>query len=550
VSAAPPEARSIGLTARQPVVLLLASGIAIALTETRLPSIIGVLAPPMDASRLILGVAIFVIALNAADHSWRLPWRQLRFAILLAFVGCLVAGFLGGVAWPNSGDEYSYVFLADTFRAGRLWDKPPPDPLLFRAFHVLVMDGRTFSPYAPGWSILLAPFRALGIGWLANPLLTVALATALAGALARLGVSQAVQKPALALVLLTPFTLFLGGSLFPQTMAGALVVGIVWSQLVDEARPHPARKLLTGALFGVLLLTRYDVFAVVVLCYATDRLVRRRFAAILDGLLVVLGLLPFVVCLGFYNAGVSGNPFQLTPTWAAAETADPTVAPISLGLRLIIPVFLSLHWLGNLAQFGGLPVLVLAAVALAAKLRSHSCRFYDFLLPAAVLFYAFAPFTGGHQYGPRYWFWAWPLAMLTVTTGLVEDVGFFQLRGRRVSFEAFSAACVLAAAAAFCVLLVTTHSYIAARRAVFLATPAASRSVVLLPDRSIEKYWWPAPGIPASNLDFTRNDVDYDGAVLYARGDVPDAVPRACALPGRKVFRWQAPDRLVPVICP
>jgi hypothetical protein len=100
------------------------------------------------------------------------------------------------------------------------------------------------------------------------------------------------------------------------------------------------------------------------------------------------------------------------------------------------------------------------------------------------------------------------------------------------------------------VLLVTTHSYIAARRAVFHATPPASRAVVLLPDRWIEKYWWPAPGVYATGLDFTRNNIAFDGPVLYALGDVPDAVPRACALPGRTVFRWQAPDRLVPVNCP
>jgi uncharacterized membrane protein YhaH (DUF805 family) len=351
-------------------------------------------------------------------------------------------------------------------------------------------------------------------------------------------------------VLLTPFTLFLGGSLFPQTMAGALVAGIVWSQLVDEARPHPARKLLTGALFGILLLTRYDVFSIVAACYAIDRLARRRFAAVADGLLVGLGLLPFVIALGLYNAGVTGNPFQLTPVWATANPVSPPETDLGTDPWFVRTLLLNLYWLGALAQFGGLPVLMLAAIALVAKLRRRTCRFHDVLLPAAMLFYAFVPFTGGHQYGPRYWFWAWPLAMLTIATGLVEGTGCFQLRGRRVSFEAFSTACMLSAAAAFCVLLVTTHGYIAARRAVFDATPPASRSVVLLPNRSIEKYWWPAPGLAAPSLDFTRNDIDYDGPVLYARGNLPDAVARACALPGRQVFRWQAPDRLVPVTCP
>ena len=51
--------------------------------------------------------------------------------------------------------------------------------------------------------------------------------------------------------------------------------------------PRRWRKLLIGALFGVLLLSRPDVFAVVVLVYAIDRLWARRLGAIGDGMWVV-----------------------------------------------------------------------------------------------------------------------------------------------------------------------------------------------------------------------------------------------------------------------
>ncbi|MDR3530339.1 MAG: hypothetical protein P4L90_07295 [Rhodopila sp.] len=530
-------------------VLLAATGVVATLTETRVPTIIGRVVPLMDAAHLTLGLVVIGLALEVANRPWRLPWQRPSVAIALAFFGCLAAGWLGGVSWPNSGDEYSYVFLADTLRAGRLWNTAPPDPELFRSFHVLVKDGRTFSPYPLAWSALLVPFRALGAVWLANPLLTVLLGTALIGACRRLELTPIVQKPALALVLLTPFTLFLGGSVFPQTMACALVACIVWAQLRDEAHPRPCRKLLTGALFGILLLTRYDVFAVVALVYAIDRLVIRRLHAVVDGLFVMVGLLPFAACLAAYNAGVTGNPFQLTSTWATPGIVGLPDEGVGVGLLLMRPALFNLVWLGSLAQFGGLPVMVLAAIALATKIRRRTCRFYDFLFPAAVVFYSFVPFTGDHQYGPRYWFWAWPLSMLTITTGLVDQVGRVRIAGRRVAFEGFAAACLIYAAGAFCVLLITTHAYIAARRAIYDVPQPESRAIVLLPNRSLTVWPWQGRKIDAPNLDFTRNGIDYNAKVLYGRDNSPDAVSRACQLDDREVFRWEEPGRLVRVAC-
>ena len=102
------------------VALISAAGAAAALTEMRFPSIVGDPVPPMDVLRLLLGSLALAVALDGSSHSWRLPWRHCGSTILLAFFGCLLAGWAGGVSWPNSGDEYSYVFLADTFRAGRL----------------------------------------------------------------------------------------------------------------------------------------------------------------------------------------------------------------------------------------------------------------------------------------------------------------------------------------------------------------------------------------------------------------------------------------------
>jgi hypothetical protein len=519
------------------------------LTETWVPTIIGRIEPLMDAGHLVIGIVMFAAALVFADRFWRLPWRRPSVAIALAFLGCLLAGWFGGVAWPNSGDEYSYVYLADTFLAGRLWNPVPPDPELFQSFHVAVNGGKMFSPYPVAWSAFLVPFRAVGAVWLANPVLTVLIGVGLLGACRRLNVSSAVQKPALALVLLTPFTLFLGGSVFPQTMACALVVGIVWAQLADDARPRPWCKLLIGALFGVLLMSRYDVFAIVALVYAIDRVVIKRLRVITDGLLVMAGWLPFVACQLAYNFWITGNPLQVVATWGAAGLfGDPMQG--TNAILVLFSALKNLFWLGTMAQFGGLPILVLAVIALAMKIRRRTCRFYDFLLPMAFVFYSFVPFTGAHQYGPRYWFWAWPVSILTITSGLVDEAGYFRFRSRRVAFEPFVAACLVYAAGAFCVLLVTTHYYMVARRVVYAVPEPQTRSVVLLPTRLLTIWPWQDTPINAWSEDFVRNDIDFAGRVLFGRADAPDAVLRACRLDGREVYRWEAPGHLIRVVCP
>jgi hypothetical protein len=65
-----------------------------------------------------------------------------------------------------------------------------------------------------------------------------------------------------------------------------------------------------------------------------------------------------------------------------------------------------------LLVFAGVVPALLYAVTLYLRLRRGVIRFYDLLLPGAVLFYVFDPNDPGHQYGPRYWYFAWPSIVL------------------------------------------------------------------------------------------------------------------------------------------
>jgi len=522
-------------------------GLLMALTETRFPTIVGAADPAGNLLRFTAGLLLLSFALRMAPGI-NLPFRHMGPVICLAFAGCLVAGVVGGVAWPNSGDEYSYVFLADLLLHGRVAAVPPPDLVLFANFHVLVHDGWMFSPYPPGWSMLLAPFRAAGAEVLVNPLLTVLLGAALAATLARLGIVPAVRRAAVALVLLAPFTLFMGGSMFPQTLAATAVAGIVWLQVGDEAAPGRLRKLAIGVLFGVLLITRYDVLAMVALLYALDRLMIRRLAALGDGAWVAFGSLPFVALHLGYNLALTGDTLMLPAVWGGME---PLSAPdMTFGMRMVLALTQNLQFAGELALFGGLPVAALALLGLVARVRARTCRFWNFLLPSAIVFYSLIPFTGGHQYGPRYWFWAFPVCVVTVVTALVDTSGLLRVGSRRVAFERFAACCLLCGSVAFAGLLMTTRTYMQARQEVYAAAPPMQPATVMVPDRLLVLWPWQAAPIMAHSLDFTRNDPPFTGPILYARDNVEDSISRACRLPDRHVYRWVAPGELQQVGCP
>ena len=80
---------------------------------------------------------------------------------------------------PAYHDEYSYLFQAETFLAGRLWFPGHPNPEMARLFdqvHIL-NEGRVASRFFPATGVWIAPFLAMGQPlwghWIAGALATV-----------------------------------------------------------------------------------------------------------------------------------------------------------------------------------------------------------------------------------------------------------------------------------------------------------------------------------------------------------------------------------------
>ncbi len=530
------------------------------------------------AGGLLLGFGNFVYPyLSARDHllGWTLcvslplsagvVWFAQRFRdvslpmawLVPACFGCaLLVEAAGETWWPNSADEYGYVFLARTLLHGRLWNPAPPAPEIFEIAWTYVKDGKWFSQYPPAWPVLLAPFLVVRAAWLVNPLLTAGLGALVLASLRRLGVAARTAGPVAVLLMFSPFVLFNGASLFAHMLAAVLVMGIVWLQLRDEAVAGWADRAGIGALFGVLLLTRYDVFVLVAAPFVLDRLWFRRAAFLLrDAPAMTAGGLPFAMAFMAYNHAFTGRVLRTPYAWASQGAhiglwGKHVVLADAVGAALLRTA----HWAGELAAFTS-PVLIgLVVLAVAARARAGRIRWFDTLLPLAVGFYFLYPANGGHEFGPRYWFFAWPAAMLSVAAGLGGEAGWLQVGRCRVEARALAAAHVPAFLGLALATSVFTHMYVAQRRLVVGAVPPAGRALVLMPTRALVLSRWQSVPITAHSADFCRNGTDMDADVIYGRADNNFGqgemfVRDACAFAGRPVFLWRAPGVVTPVDC-
>ncbi|HKR28672.1 MAG TPA: hypothetical protein VJS11_14510, partial [Acidobacteriaceae bacterium] len=156
---------------------------------------------------------------------------------------------------PLYHDEFSYLFAADTFSAGRLTNPLPPVPTAFETMHV--NTGPTWqSMYPPGTGLVLAAGEKLGLAWIAVLLTTAGFCAAVywmvCGWLPR---GYALAAAAIAMVLVYNGNWWFDNyfCLGLPALGGALVLGSV-------PRIYRSRQLRFTALLGVglviLMLTR------------------------------------------------------------------------------------------------------------------------------------------------------------------------------------------------------------------------------------------------------------------------------------------------------
>lgn len=465
---------------------------------------------------------------DAAGHRFAV-WAAGAPLVVLALAALNRFVLLG---FPNSGDEYAYLYQAQTLAAGRLWNTPiePPDVFFFN--YIVQEPGRVFGSFPVGWPLALAAALRLGLpAWLVNPMLG-ALTLGLIWQLGTRLYGPRAGASAAALVAVSPFFLFNGASYFSHTFCGALLLGAA-CLAARENRVPAWVPLAAGLLVGWAVLARYltgAVCAVPIACW----LLRPGVPRLRTAALFALGGLPWIVLLGWYNIQFSGTPWQLTtrPLTYSLWFAD--------HFLLRGADMLATHIVRHVAWT---PPAIIVAYVIYLRVAPRELRrgLLDWMIVmlAAVLYFYVE--RGGNQYGPRFHYEAFLFVVVFVAGNLflgprLDD----RPRRDRVLFGLLAAS-VAVMPAAFVVHAVIEQRVIRERMDPYAAVAASrlDRALVLIQDRVGTRR-------SMAGYDLTRNGIDAAGRpVLYGLHlDDASSCATAARFPDRppSVYRW-VPDQ-------
>jgi hypothetical protein len=486
---------------------------------------------------VIVAFAQAVRPLNTA--AWA-PWAvmALGFAISAIIAQTVLA------AWPNSGDEYGYGYVADTLLRGRLWNPGVPPELsdVLQTGHMDQVDGKRVSQYPPGWPALLSIFKLASVGQYANAFIGLVAALFLWLALRRVRVPDAVRLGVFILGTLAPFTIFQNASFFNHSLTAACLAAIVWLDLRDADLSSGWNPAGIGFAFSLLLVTRYETFLLAFPLFLADGLIRKRLRFVAWALPAAAAGLPVVLLFLAYNWRITGNPFLTTLAWVSPEV---TIGLNSAGTdgqhSLARGLAHTVGWGTSWQDFASVLLMPLYAVAVTRRIFAGTVRWFDLLLPAVIVFFVFYSDFGGFQSGPRYWYFGHVALPVTIAAGLPEKGGLWELWRwrldpmRLVLLQLLSFAGFTTGYAIF--LDLQTGVRMAPVR---VAAAAPAPALVLVPDdvRLRSLTWQLNPPHHVMGYDYTRNDLDGLGPVIIARDLGEDRTALLCRqVTDRQIFR-------------
>jgi hypothetical protein len=180
------------------------------------------------------------------------------FPLIAALWVVVVAAILAVVSYerhPHVPDEVTYLYHARYFAAGRLTMPASPVPEAFDVDIMTYEPDRWYAPTLPGWPAILAVGAAANIPWLINPLLA-GLGIILAYALVRQMYDRTTARLVVVLLSLSPWYVFLAMSFMSHS---AVLVGALGAALAMMRYLRTGKlgwTFLAGCLVGASSLIR------------------------------------------------------------------------------------------------------------------------------------------------------------------------------------------------------------------------------------------------------------------------------------------------------
>lgn len=391
-------------------------------------------------------------------------WRVDRFVIGAAIWVVCVTALLGFFVYqwhPHVPDEVAYLLHAKYLAAGHLTLPLPPVADAFSVDLMTYEAARWYSPVPPGWPFVLAAGTWLGVPWLVNPLLS-GLCVVACHILVRDIHDERTARIVTVLLCVSPWFLFLGMSLMTHqlTLAAALVSAVAAARL--RRGGSPALGIVSGAGIGMLALIRpLEGFITAVLLglwvLFSGRL-RRRIVAV--AVMAAASLAVAALTLP-YNAYYTGDPTYF-PIMAYTDALyGPGSNALGFGANRGLPFGALDPFPGHgpadaavNAALNGFQVnvellgwmtgsLVLAAILLVSRSRRRADLWMLAVIAAVVGAHALYWFSGGPDFGARYWYLILVPCLVLTARGVEVVAGAFRdVRDRARPLLAVLALCL------------------------------------------------------------------------------------------------------------
>jgi len=491
----------------------------------------------LGAYELVWTAAILVVAL-VLYKTPKLVTRFEMFEIQMdkhrgSFIGSLSAIYICTVLlvsyfalerFPNSSDEYVYLYQAQTYLDGKLWDSAHPIDKSFGFNHIAVKDGIIVGRFPPGWPAALALFMLLGIpAFLVNPILSViTLLVFYRFALRKYG--GKIAGWATIILAFTGFFIFNSASYFSHILC--LLATVMFARMVDDYIETPQLKfgLLAGVSLGIIATSRYYTALLLFLPYFIVLIYQQGWRSLRLFIFMAAGSVPFLIFLLWYNDAVTGNVFQPVTVWGYKSEGIGFVNDHTLlkGFEHVLRRML-------MFAFWCSPVLlVLYFFFICRKLRSKSSALIvpeDYFFLTLIIGYFFYYEIGGNQYGPRFYLESLPFLILF----LVHTI----FREKKSWAKIFLYAAILVATVKLPFIGWRENRIVKERKDVYrlVDEQRVHNAVVLLSSgTSVIR--------PMPSGDLTRNDIGYTNDVLYAIDHIEANEPLMEYYGGRKFYRY------------
>lgn len=474
----------------------------------------------------------------------RLPQPR-RFSLpvlwLITILICAVIAFYSFASYAWSGDEYAYLFEADTFKALRLWNTPPPLGTAETTSYIWIKDGKWVAQYPPGWPLILALFGgSLPTGRLANGVCTVIAAYAVYE-LVKIRANRESAWLTVLFFALSPFALFNGGALFSNTMSAATIALTMLVSFKAKNSTTPALLLLLlGLCIGITGITRNVSALTVLIAVIVDQY--RAANPLRRIVLISIGGAPCLAGLLIYQYTITGHA-MMPVYWYAGRTLDHLYFDwdtIKQAPRLTTLKF------SELMVFTSPLVLLLWLPSLWQVLKTRTFSASDLIMPLGVFIFVFYPLDPYYRAGPRYYYDFWPMAVVTIGAAVPR----FSDASRKL-YRGLLGISIVYAIAITPFLIVVLHSIIHSRfdlyevvsaRGLKNALVCNSSNVIAEDVYERQEYWGTA-----------RNGIDIGDPVKAAQKDVifvncPGVTVASlrAAYPGRTLWDYKTGNRKYP----